>query len=103
VVSLVAELCGLGRQAVRGIGPVEDGGRGVTLDVSPAAIKLALLLTDEELDSLEKRAGVGEIARGGRPGGQMSQALNRLRAMVSPPKYSPPMPRPPTGDRGWMA
>ena len=26
---------------------------------------------------------------------QMSQALNRLRAMVSPPKYSPPMPRPP--------
>jgi ABC-type Fe2+-enterobactin transport system substrate-binding protein len=34
---------------------------------------------------------------------QMSQALNRLRAMVSLPKYSPPMPRPPTGDRGWMA
>jgi hypothetical protein len=32
---------------------------------------------------------------------QMSQALNRLRAMVSPPKYSPPMPRPATGDRGW--
>jgi hypothetical protein len=25
---------------------------------------------------------------------QMSQALNRLRAMVSPPEYSPPMPRP---------
>jgi hypothetical protein len=24
----------------------------------------------------------------------MSQALNRLRAMVSLPKYSPPMPRP---------
>jgi hypothetical protein len=34
---------------------------------------------------------------------QMSQALNRLRAMVSLPKYSPPMPRPPTGDGGWMA
>ena len=34
---------------------------------------------------------------------QMSQALNRLRAMVRLPKYSPPMPRPPTGDRGWMA
>jgi hypothetical protein len=30
----------------------------------------------------------------------MSHALNRLRAMVSPPKYSPPMPRPPTGERG---
>jgi hypothetical protein len=35
--------------------------------------------------------------------GQMSQALNRLRAMVSPPKYSLPIPHPPTGDRGWMA
>jgi hypothetical protein len=34
---------------------------------------------------------------------QLSQALNRLRAMVRLPKYSPPMPRPPTGDRGWMA
>jgi hypothetical protein len=34
---------------------------------------------------------------------QMSQALNRLRAMVSLPKYSPPLPPPPTGDRGWMA
>jgi hypothetical protein len=33
---------------------------------------------------------------------QMSQALKRLRAMVSLPKYSPPKPRPPraTGD-GW--
>jgi hypothetical protein len=34
---------------------------------------------------------------------QMSQALNGLRAMASRPKYSLPMPRPPTGDRGWMA
>jgi hypothetical protein len=32
----------------------------------------------------------------------MSQALNRLRAMVSLPKYSPPMPWPPGGDRRWM-
>jgi hypothetical protein len=31
---------------------------------------------------------------------QMSQALNRLLAMVSLPKYSPPMPRPPSGERG---
>jgi predicted phage terminase large subunit-like protein len=31
---------------------------------------------------------------------QMSQALTRLRARVSMPKYSPPMPRPPSGDRG---
>jgi hypothetical protein len=34
---------------------------------------------------------------------QMSQAFNRLRVMVSLPKDSPPIPRPPTGDRGWMA
>jgi hypothetical protein len=73
------------------------------LDVPPAAITLAQLLNDEELDSLEKRAGVGEIARADDQVDQGSQALNRLRAMVSLPKYSPPMPRPPTGDRGWMA
>ena len=34
---------------------------------------------------------------------QVSQALNRLRAMASVPRFSPPMPRPPSGDRGWMA
>ena len=39
------------------------------IDASPAGITLALLLTDEELDSLEKRAGDGEIAGRGRPGG----------------------------------
>jgi len=34
---------------------------------------------------------------------QMTQALNRMRAMVVvPPRYFPP-PRPPSGDRGWMA
>jgi hypothetical protein len=33
----------------------------------------------------------------------MSKALNRLRAMVSLPEYYPPIPAPPTGDRGWMA
>jgi hypothetical protein len=49
---------------------VEDGRRGAeTLAASPAAITLALLLTDEELDSLENSAGDGEIARRGRPGG----------------------------------
>jgi hypothetical protein len=30
-----------------------------------------------------------------------AETLNRLRAVVSLPKYSPPMPRPPTSDRGW--
>jgi hypothetical protein len=46
---------------------------------------------------MEKSRGVDDQAE------QLSQALNRLRAMVSLPKYSPPMPRPPTGDGGWMA
>jgi hypothetical protein len=73
------------------------------IDASPAAITLALLLTDGELDSLEKRASDGEIAGADDQVDQMSQALNRLRAMVSLPKHSPPMPWPPTGDRGWMA
>ena len=104
VVSLVAELRAQEQQAAQGSCQrkthVEEG---KVIDASPAAITLAPLLTDEELDSLEKRAGDGEIARGGRPGDQMSQALNRPRAMVSLPKYSPPMPRPPTGDREWMA
>jgi len=30
------------------------------IDASPAAITLGMLMTDEELDSLEKRAGDGE-------------------------------------------
>jgi hypothetical protein len=38
------------------------------IDPSLAAITRALLLTDRELDSWEKRAGVGEIAGRGRPG-----------------------------------
>ena len=39
------------------------------IDATPTAITLALLLTDQELDSLEKRAGGGEIAGRGRSGG----------------------------------
>src|ERR1035437_1054910 len=39
------------------------------IDASPAAIRRALLLTDQELDSMEKRDGDGEIAGRGRPGG----------------------------------
>jgi hypothetical protein len=45
---------------------------------------------------MEKSRGAGDQVD------QMSQTLNRLRAVVSLPKHSPPMPRPPTGDRGWM-
>jgi hypothetical protein len=35
----------------------------------PAAVTLAMLMTTAELEELEKGAGDGEIAMGGRPGG----------------------------------
>src|ERR1019366_4475790 len=95
VVSLVADLRGHEQQAA------EESERWIAhheerkpLDASPAAITLALLLTDEGLDSLEKSAGDGEIARAADQVDQMSQALNRLRAVVSLPKHSAPMPWP---------
>jgi hypothetical protein len=70
VVSLVAELRGHERQAVAELQQWKTHHEErKSLDASPAAITLALLLTDEELDSLEKGAGDGEIARHGRPGG----------------------------------
>ena len=50
--------------------------------LSPAAITLALLLTDEEF-------------RGG-------SEVDILARHGEPAEYSPPMPRPPSGDRGWM-
>jgi hypothetical protein len=56
----------------------DSGGGPSGSGASPAAVTLALLLTDEELDSLEKRAGDGEIALRGRQVDQMSRALNRL-------------------------
>jgi hypothetical protein len=63
VVSLVAERRGHERQ------PAEELSQWKAHNASPAAISLTLLLTDEELDSLEKGVGDGEIAMGGRPGG----------------------------------
>jgi hypothetical protein len=63
VVSLVAELRAHERQAA------EELERWKTHHASPTVITLALVMTDEKLDSLEKRAGDGEIAMGGRPGG----------------------------------
>ena len=102
VVSLVAELHGHERQAAEELGQGKTGiEERKPLDASQAAITLALLLTDQELDSLEKIAGDGEIARGGRPGGS-DLASPQPAARLGPPKYSPPMPRSPTGDRGWM-
>jgi hypothetical protein len=53
---------------------------------------------------MERKALELEKSRGADdPVDEMSQAINRLRAMVSPPKYSLPIPHPPTGDRGGMA
>ena len=70
VVLLVAELRSHERQAAEELGQWKTHHEErKPLDASPAAITLALLLTDEELDSLEKRAGDGEIAGRGRPGG----------------------------------
>jgi hypothetical protein len=90
MVSLVAELRGHERQAPEELERwktrVEE--RRV-VDASPAAITLALLLTDEELDSLEKTAGDGEIAIGGRPRWiRCRKPSTGLRAMVSLPKSS---------------
>jgi hypothetical protein len=70
VVSLLAELHGHERQAAEELErwKTHHEERKV-VDASPAAVTLALLLTDEELDSLEKRAGDGEIAGRGRKGG----------------------------------
>jgi hypothetical protein len=70
VVSLVAAVRGHERQAAEELErwKTHHEERKV-VDASPAAVTLALLLTDEELDSLEKRAGDGEIAGRGRKGG----------------------------------
>jgi hypothetical protein len=67
VVSLVAELRGHERQAAEGLSQwkthIEE--RHV-IDASPAAITLAMLMTDEELDSLEKRGRWSWRNRGAR-------------------------------------
>jgi hypothetical protein len=104
VAALVAELRGHEQQAAAELEQWKTHHEERWLiDASPAAITLALLLTDEELDSLEKRAGGGEIAEPGRSGGSDVASPQPAAHLVSLPKYSPPMPRPPTGDRGWMA
>ena len=70
VVTLVAELRGHERQAAEELGQwkTRDEERKPP-DASPTSIALALVMTDEELDSLLKRAGDGEIAARGRLGG----------------------------------
>ena len=70
LVSLVAELRSRERRAAEELGQWQTvWWRSTAPDASPTAITLALLLTDEELGSLENSAGDGEIPREGRPGG----------------------------------
>jgi hypothetical protein len=96
---LVAELRSHERQAAEEL-EQEDGRRGAqALRRIPAAITLALLLTDQELDSLDKRAGDGEIAMGGRPGASdvaspQPPARHGEPAQVLPANTAPPDGRP---------
>jgi hypothetical protein len=80
VVSLLAEPRGHERQAAEELERWEAGVKGPRpLDVSPAAVTLALLLTDEELGTRWRRGLALEISRG--PDDQVDQrlpALNRL-------------------------
>jgi hypothetical protein len=63
-----------------------------------------MFCTREQIEEIESQALELEKSRWADDQvDQMSQALNRPRAMVSSPKYSLPIPHPPTGDRGWMA
>jgi hypothetical protein len=65
---------------------------------------LDLILDQRGADMADLPGGSsGMLCRDYKGRSTMSQALNRLRTMVSPPEYSSPMPRPPSGDRGWMA
>jgi hypothetical protein len=100
IIPLVTELRGHERQAAEELEQwkAHHEERKV-IDASPAAITLVLLLTDEELDSLEKGAGDGG---GGRPGGSDVASPQPAARHGEPTQVFPPMPRPPTGDRGWI-
>jgi hypothetical protein len=92
---LVAELCAYERQPAEQLGQWRRTTKSRVIDASPAAITLATLLTDEELDSLEKRAGDGEIAGRGRPGGSnvaspQPAARHGGPAQVFPANAAPP-------------
>jgi hypothetical protein len=101
VVSLLAELRGHERQAAEELERWKTGAEErKPLDASPTAITLALLPTDEELDSLEKRAGDGEIAGRGRTGGSDVASPQPAVRHGEPARVFLANAAPPTGDRG---
>jgi hypothetical protein len=101
VVSLVAELRGHERQAAEELEQWKTHREEhKVIDASPAAITLALLLTDEELDSLEKRAGDGEIARADDPGGSDVASPQPAARCGEPAQVFPANAAAPRGDRG---
>jgi hypothetical protein len=104
VVSLANELRGHERQAAEELErwKTHHEEREV-IDASPAAITLALLLTEAELDSLEKRAGDGEIAARGRPGGSDVASPQLAARHGEPTQVFPANAAAADGDRGWMA
>jgi len=67
------------------------------IHASPAAITLAMLLTDEELDSLEERAGDGEIAGLGRSGGSNVASPQPAERHGEPAQVFPANAAPPGG------
>ena len=81
---------------------MEDAHRGASRDRRLAGGDHAGHADDRRGVGLVGEEGPLELEKSRGPDDQVdafSQALNRLRAMVSLPKYSPPVPRPPTVDR----
>jgi hypothetical protein len=103
VVSLVAELRGHQRQAAEELEWKTAVEERKVIDASSAAITLELPLTGEELDSLEKRAGDGDIAGRGRTGGS-DESKPSAGARHGEPAEVVPANAVATDDRGgWMA
>jgi hypothetical protein len=104
VVSLVAELRGHERQAAEELGQWKNGveerkpptPRGWR-SRSPCCLPTRSWTRWKRALEVEKSRWAADQVD------QMSQALNRLRAMGSLPKYSPPMPRPRQVTTLWMA
>ena len=99
---MVAELRAQERQAAEELGQWKTRAEErKVIDASQAAITLAMLMA-AELEEVEKRAGVGEIAGRRRPDGPDVASPQPAARNGAPAQVFAQMPRPPTGDRGWM-